>query len=111
MSSTASAESAPRVFQLPAHLFVSNLSPIGQTEIDGNTTGRTANKGMEGLAITPDGKTLVGMMQAALEQDAAQGKAAKKLLRIEVMDTASAQTIHEFAYGLTDGSGVSESFA
>jgi hypothetical protein len=97
-----------RSFQLPAHLFVTNLSSIGQTEIDGNKIGRTANKGMEGIAITPDGKTLVGIMQAALEQDAAEGKAAKKLLRIEVMDIASGQTIHEFAYGLTDGSGVSE---
>ena len=97
-----------RSFQMPAHLFVSNLSSIGQTEIDGNKSGRTANKGMEGLAITPDGKTLVGIMQAALIQDAAQGKAAKKLLRIEVIDITSGQTIHEFAYGLTDGSGVSE---
>src|SRR6202000_2056620 len=60
-----------RAFQLPAHLFVSNLNPIGQTEIDGNKIGRTANKGMEGLAITPDGKTLVGIMQAAVVQDAA----------------------------------------
>jgi hypothetical protein len=97
-----------RVFTLPAHLFVSNLSSIGATEISGNTSGRTANKGMEGLAITPDGKTLVGIMQAALIQDAALGKAAKKLLRIEVIDLESGQTIHEFAYGLTDGSGVSE---
>jgi Esterase-like activity of phytase len=97
-----------RVFTLPAHLFVSNLSSIGATEISGNTSGRTANKGMEGLAITPDGKTLVGIMQAALIQDANLGKAAKKLLRIEEIDLESGQTIHEFAYGLTDGSGVSE---
>jgi phytase-like protein len=100
-----------RAFQLPAHLFVSNLSSIGQTEISGNTSGRTANKGMEGLAITPDGKTLVGIVQAALIQDANQSKAAKKLLRIEVIDIASGQTVHEFAYGLTDGSGVSEILA
>jgi len=97
-----------RAFELPAHLFVSKLNSIGATEISGNTSGRTANKGMEGLAITPDGKTLVGIVQAALIQDAAQGKAAKKVLRIEVMDIASGKTIHEFAYGLTDGSGVSE---
>src|SRR5215813_5785648 len=97
-----------RVFELPAHLFVSHLSSIGATEISGNTSGRTANKGMEGLAITPDGKTLVGIIQAAIIQDANQGKAAKKVLRIEVMDIESGQAIHEFAYGLTDGSGVSE---
>jgi hypothetical protein len=100
-----------RVFELPAHLFVSNLNAIGATEISGNTSGRTANKGMEGLAITPDGKTLVGFMQAALVQDANLGKAAKKLLRVEVIDIESGQTVHEFAYGLTDGSGVSEVIA
>jgi hypothetical protein len=34
-----------------------------------NTSGRQANRGMEGLAITPDGRTLVGLMQNALIQD------------------------------------------
>ena len=34
-----------------------------------NVTGRQANRGMEGLAITPDGRTLVGIMQNALLQD------------------------------------------
>lgn len=34
-----------------------------------NTFGRQANRGMEGLAITPDGRTLVGIMQNALLQD------------------------------------------
>ena len=52
-----------RSFQLPASFFVTNLSPVGDTEITDNTVGRTANKGMEGLAITPDGRTLVGIMQ------------------------------------------------
>ncbi|HKB11568.1 MAG TPA: esterase-like activity of phytase family protein, partial [Vicinamibacterales bacterium] len=34
-----------------------------------NQTGRQANRGMEGLAITPDGGTLAGIMQNALIQD------------------------------------------
>jgi hypothetical protein len=34
-----------------------------------NVTGRQANRGMEGLAITPDGRTLVGIVQNALLQD------------------------------------------
>ena len=59
-----------RSFQLPSSFYVTNLSPVGNTEISGNTSGRTANKGMEGMAITPDGRTLVGMVQAALIQDA-----------------------------------------
>ena len=94
-----------RSFKLPAHLFVKNLSSMGAVEISGNTSGRTANKGMEGLAITPDGSTLVGIMQNALIQDAA---AAPKLLRLVTIDIASGQTTHEYAYSLTTGTGVSE---
>jgi hypothetical protein len=96
-----------RAFKLPENLFSPNLSPVGNNEISGNTTGRTANKGMEGLAITPDGKTLVGIMQAALIQDNLEGGAASKLLRIVTIDIRSGQT-HEYAYLLTTGSGVSE---
>ncbi|MEJ1965402.1 MAG: esterase-like activity of phytase family protein [Gammaproteobacteria bacterium] len=53
-----------RSYSLPAKFAVTNLSPLGDTEITGNTVGRVANKGMEGLAITPDGKSLVGAMQS-----------------------------------------------
>ncbi len=88
-------------FQLPANLYVSNLSPQGAVEISGNTSGRVANKGMEGLAITPDGKTLVGIMQAELIQDP------KNLLRIVTIDIATGAT-HEYGYLLTTGSGVSD---
>lgn len=69
-----------RSFQLPSSFFVSNLSPVGKREISGNSFGRTANKGMEGLAITPNGRTLVGIRQNSLIQDANAG--ATKLLRI-----------------------------
>jgi hypothetical protein len=37
-----------RTFTLPAHMFVANKFPTGAAEISGNTSGRTANKGMEG---------------------------------------------------------------
>ncbi len=93
-----------KTFTLPTNLYATNLSPKGDTEIAGNTIGRVANKGMEGLAITPDGKTLVGIMQAALEQDADK---AGKLVRIVTIDIATGTT-HEYGYKLTNGSGVSE---
>ncbi len=94
-----------KTFTLPANLDVTTLSPIGKNETSGNKIGRTDNKGMEGLALTPDGKTLVGIMQAALIQDSA--KATKKLLRIVTVDIATGTT-KEFAYQLSDGSGVSD---
>ena len=90
-----------RTYALPANLDVNNLSPQGGVEISGNTFGRTANKGMEGLAITPDGKTLVGIMQAPLIGDPA------KFLRIVTIDVASGAT-KEIGVKLTDGTGVSE---
>lgn len=90
-----------RSYALPANLAVKQLSAQGDMEISGNTVGRVANKGMEGLAITPDGKTLVGIMQAPLEQDAA------KNVRIVTIDIATGTT-HEYAYLLTSGSGISE---
>jgi hypothetical protein len=88
------------------NLNVANLSPNGATEISNNTSGRVANKGMEGLALTPDGKTLVGIMQAPLIQDAAVS-ASKNTVRIVTVDTATGTT-KQFAYNLTTGSGVSD---
>ena len=99
-----------RAFKLPSNLFAPVLSSMGAVEISGNTTGRVANKGMEGLAITPDGRTLVGIMQNALTQDAALGGDAKNLLRIVTVDIRSGAT-HEYGYLLTTGSGVSEILA
>ena len=91
-------------FALPANLAIANQSAVGNTEIANNTTnGRVTNKGMEGLAITPDGSMLVGMMQAPLGQDVkASGN-----VRIVTIDIANGTT-HEYAYHLTTGSGVSE---
>ena len=91
-------------FALPSKFDVANLNSVGATEISGNTSGRVANKGMEGLAISPDGKTLVGIMQNALLQDQA---AQPNLLRIVTIDVATGTT-KEYAYMLTAGSGVSE---
>lgn len=100
-----------RSFELPQSFFVKNLSPVGNTEISDNTSGRTANKGMEGLAITPDGRTLVGIMQNALIQDANEGGNAANLLRIVTIDILSGRVTHQYGYLLTTGSGVSEMVA
>jgi hypothetical protein len=95
-----------KTFTLPSNLDVASLSSQGAVEIASNTSGRVANKGMEGLAITPDGKTLVGIIQAPLIQDAAI-TASRKLLRIVTIDIATGET-HEYGYKLTTGSGVSD---
>jgi len=93
-----------RAFALPGNLAVTHLSAVGNDEISGNTSGRVANKGMEGLAITPDGRTLVGIMQAPLIQDGGS------VVRIVTIDIFTGRT-HQYAYALTTGSGVSEILA
>lgn len=60
-------------FALPANLAVRNLSAQGALAAKG-ITGRVANKGMEGLAITPDGKGLCDGSTAV----------AKKLFKIDL---------------------------
>ena len=85
------------VITLPEKFAATNLAALGDTEISGNTVGRVANKGMEGLAITPDGKTLVGIMQSPLTQD---GGTSGSTVRIVTIDVATGKVTHEYAYQL-----------
>ena len=95
-----------RVFTLPAKFAVPHPHPTGAQEIPppGGTSvddlvGRVANKGMEGLAITPDGKMLVGAMQSPLIQDGGNNLVAGQYTRIVTIDIATGVT-HEYSYPL-----------
>ena len=83
-----------RSFPLPAKFAVSKQFPVGDAEISGNTSGRVANKGMEGLAITPDGRYLVGAMQSPLIQDGGTDAPVTRLVKIDIRTGA----IREYAY-------------
>ena len=82
-----------------------------------NVTGRQANRGMEGLTITPDGRTLVGIMQNALLQDngidpATIGRVGVNN-RILTVDLITGKT-HEYVYvmdAVNQGRGVNEILA
>jgi len=87
-----------RTFDLPAEFAVVRESSQGAVEISGNTAGRVANKGMEGLAITPDGHTLVGAMQSPLLQDGGTNARYTRLVTIEVRSGE----MHQYAYPLTN---------
>jgi phytase-like protein len=87
-----------RSFSVPIEFGVSSLRAQGDLEISDNGSGRVANKGMEGLAITPDGKTLVGAMQSPLLQDGGTAAAFTRIVTISIADGATA----EYAYPLTN---------
>ena len=84
-----------RVFTLPANLAIAQQYAQGASEISNNTSsGRVTNKGMEGLAITPDGKTLFGFMQSPLAQDGGDGGRANRIIAIDVASGA----VKQYAY-------------
>lgn len=58
---------------------------------------RRANRGMEGLTITPDGKTLVGIMQFPLYNPSAAAISNSLVIRIVTFDIASGNT-RQFVY-------------
>lgn len=58
---------------------------------------RRANRGMEGLAITPDGKTLVGMMQSPMYNPSKNAVSNSTVLRILTFDIATGAT-KQYAY-------------
>lgn len=83
-----------KTFALPDNLAAAKPASVGANEISANTVGRVANKGMEGLAISPDGKTLVGFMQSALLQDGGNNGRANRIVTIDIASGA----VKQFAY-------------
>jgi len=97
--------------QLPSKFAVPNPNADANTEL-GNVMGRQTNRGMEGLAITPDGRYVVGLMQNALIQD--EGLSGLDRLginnRLVKIDTTTGET-QEFFYqldGISSGRGANE---
>lgn len=89
-----------RAIKLPANLAVAHKSPSGATEISGNTLGRVANKGMEGLAISPNGKKLYGFVQSPLIEDGGDGGRMNRIVEVNL----ETEAVHQYAYDnyLTD---------
>jgi hypothetical protein len=101
----------PESFQIAAP----NANPT--IELTGNTSGRQANRGMEGLAISPDGGTLFGMMQNALLQDNAlmpgtvdRQSVNTRILRVDLATGATSEYVYQLD-AFNRGQGVSEILA
>lgn len=102
-----------RRIHVPSRFLIDNpTNQVSPTELPPtNTSGRQANRGMEGLAISPDGRTLFGIMQNALIQDGALNSSNSRRglnNRILQIDLVTGET-HEYAYQLYSSSnGVNE---
>ncbi|KQC00303.1 esterase-like activity of phytase family protein [Pedobacter sp. Hv1] len=75
---------------------IERINPFGTgtggRKIPAVFANRRANRGMEGLAITPDGKTLVGIMQSPMYNPSKTLVANSTVLRILTFDIASGAT-------------------
>lgn len=106
-----------RRLPLPPKFAIANPSADPNAELLGNAAGRQANRGMEGLAISPDGSTLFGIMQNALIQDHGLNPGTTDRVglnnRILKIDLTTGET-HEYVYvleAINRGQGVCEILA
>lgn len=100
-----------RALNVPSKFLIDAPSATPANELANNIAGRQSNRGMEGLAISPDGGKLYGIMQSALIQDGALDAANKRIglnNRIVEIDTATG-AVREFLYQMDKkGNGISE---
>jgi len=95
---------------------IERINPFGTgtggRKIPAVFTTRRANRGMEGLTITPDGKTLVGIMQSPMYNPSKSAVANSVVIRILTFDIATGAT-KQYAYLMDNISltGVSEILA
>ncbi len=91
---------ARRTFSVPAIFSIAKPSADADEETKGNTAGRVANRGLEGLAISPDGSTLTALLQSPLIQDGGRKGLNCRVLSIDLKTGNTRQ----FVYPLGDAS-------
>lgn len=90
------------VVSLPNKLLLDAPSAVASDELSNNVFGRQANRGMEGLAISPDGSKLYGLMQSPLIQDGGLNSINERVgtnARLVEIDLSSGE-LREFLYTL-----------
>jgi hypothetical protein len=97
-----------RAFPVPARFLAARPHGDPKTELTLNRQGRLPNRGMEGLAVSPDGRKLYGCMQSPLIQDGGRAGTNVRLLELDTRTNAT----REFLYPLeSTHTGVSEILA
>ncbi|MDA4635776.1 esterase-like activity of phytase family protein, partial [Escherichia coli] len=62
-------------------------------------TGRQNNQGLEGMALTPDGKFLIAVLQSAARQDGGDSSSTRQNTRALIYDAADPahlKLVHEY---------------
>lgn len=98
-----------RRYELPSNVLPRNAASgvVNHANDNGNTAGKRTNRGFEGLAISPDGRTLYAMLQSAMLDEGGSGGTVN---RIVAFDTRTARPLAQYAYrmeGSSQGRGIS----
>ncbi|HVA45232.1 MAG TPA: esterase-like activity of phytase family protein [Pirellulales bacterium] len=104
-----------RLLGVPTRFQALHPAATPEEEARLNSSGRQTNAGLEGMAVTPDGRSLLAIMQRPLIQDSAAGSKGGKRQgrnnRVLEVNLADGRT-REYVYVLDDdGYGVSEVLA
>lgn len=98
-----------RRYETPANLLPRNAATgvVNHASDEGNTAGKRTNRGFEGLAISPDGRTAYAMLQSAMLDEGGSGGTVS---RIVTFDTRTGRATAQYAYrleGSSQGRGIS----
>jgi hypothetical protein len=98
-----------RRYEVPTRLLPRDAASgaVNHASDAGNTAGKRTNRGFEGLAIDPDGRTVYAMLQSAMLDE---GGSAGTVSRIVAFDTRTARPLAQYAYrmeGSSQGRGTS----
>ncbi|MES2605771.1 MAG: esterase-like activity of phytase family protein [Pseudomonadota bacterium] len=80
------------VIQPPAALTPRTATGLSYTSLSDATTGRRLNQGLEGMAVTPDNKKLVTLLQSAAMQDSTTAQQTRTNTRLMIYDISQNKT-------------------
>jgi hypothetical protein len=92
-----------RRYELPQNILPRDAATgiVNHASDAGNNAGKRTNRGFEGLAISPDGRTLYAMLQSAMLDEGGGNGAVN---RIVAFDTRTARPLAQYAYRMEGGS-------
>jgi hypothetical protein len=98
-----------RRYKLPENILPRNAGTgvVNHASDEGNTAGKRTNRGFEGLAISPDGRTVFAMLQSAMLDEGGGNGAVN---RIVAFDWPRGHVKAQYAYrmeGSSQGRGIS----
>lgn len=100
-----------RQFETPANILPKDAqgNPVfsGASSVT-VATGRQANRGYEGLAITPDGSKLIAVLQDPLTQEGTPNGRSSRNVRLVVFDAATGKSTAQYVYPLETVAEINE---